>query len=86
MPSILGQAFLALGCSPGGIPFGGGRGSLTDIFFLICSVNDRGHLRTLARLSRVIGSPGFLDRLRQVPDAVAAHQLITESEAGLTGN
>ena len=85
MPSILGQAFLAMGCSPSGLPFGGGRGSLTDIFFLICSVDDRGHLRTLARLSRVIGAPGFLEELRQCPDAKSAHRLIAQSEAELPG-
>ena len=85
MPSILGQAFLALGCSTGGIPFGGDRGSLTDVFFLICSVNDRGHLRTLARLSRVIGAPGFLDELRQSADAKSVHRLIARTEEGLNG-
>ena len=85
MPSILGQSFLALGCSPGGIPFGGDCGSLTDIFFLICSVNDREHLRTLARLSRVIGTPGFLDELRQCPDAKSVHRLIGKTEAELPG-
>jgi PTS system nitrogen regulatory IIA component len=83
MPNILGQALLALGISPGGIPFGGNRGSLTDIFFLICSVEDRGHLQTLARLSRVLGTPGFLESLRGAPDAAAAHQLIAETEAKL---
>lgn len=84
MASILGQAFLALGCTSSGIPFGGSRGGLTDVFFLICSVDDRGHLRTLARLSRVISSPGFLDELRQAPHAAAAHQLIAHTEAGLS--
>ncbi len=83
LAGILSQAFLALGCTPNGIPFGGGRGGLTDVFFLICSVDDRGHLRTLARLSRVINSPGFLAQLRQAPDAATAHQLIAETEAGL---
>ena len=85
MPNILGQAFLALGCSTGGIPFGGDRGSLTDIFFLICSVNDRGHLRTLARLSRVIGAPGFLDRLRECPNAKSARRLVSKTETELPG-
>ena len=85
MPNILGQAFLALGCTSAGIPFGGSRGTLTDVFFLICSVNDRGHLRTLARLSRIIGTPGFLDELRRAPDAEAVHALIAESESKLTG-
>jgi PTS system nitrogen regulatory IIA component len=85
MPNVLGQAFVALGCTATGIPFGGSRGGLTDVFFLICSVEDRGHLRTLARLSRVIASPGFLDDLRRAPDAAAAHRLIAETEAALPG-
>jgi PTS system nitrogen regulatory IIA component len=84
MASILGQGFLALGITQTGIAFAGSRGMLTDVFFLICSVSDHGHLRTLARLSRVIGSPGFLDALRAVPDAYAAHQLIAEAEKGLS--
>ena len=83
MANILGQAFLALGVTPTGIPFGSERGILTDVFFLICSVDDRGHLRTLARLSRVITSPGLLAAIRQAPDAHAVRQLIVEAEASL---
>ncbi len=83
MASILGRPFLALGRTSSGIPFGGGRGGLTDVFFLICSVDDPGHLRTLARLSRVIMADGFLEALREAPDAVSAHRLIVETEAGL---
>ena len=83
MPGILGQPFLALGCTPTGIPFGGSRGGLTDVFFLICSVDDPGHLRTLARLSRLIGSPGFLDQIRQAPEPASAHEIIAEAEAEL---
>jgi len=85
MSGILEQAILALGCTSSGIPFGGEHGGLTDIFFLICSVSDRGHLRTLARLSRLIGSPDFLDELRLAPDAETAHKLIVETEAKLSG-
>ncbi|MHC4399403.1 MAG: PTS sugar transporter subunit IIA [Planctomycetota bacterium] len=84
MSGILAQAFLSLGCTATGIPFGGSHGGLTDVFFLICSVEDRGHLRTLARLSRVIASPGFLEGLRGAPDAASAHQLIAETESSLT--
>lgn len=83
MAGILGQAFLGLGITGTGIPFGGERGTLTDVFFLICSIEDRGHLRTLARLSRIIATPGFLDALRQAPDAHAAHKLIEETEGQL---
>ena len=46
MASILGGPVMALGRTERGIPFGGSV--LTDVFFLICSVEDRGHLQTLA--------------------------------------
>lgn len=83
MSSILGQALITLGRTTTGIPFGGGSGTLTDVFFLICSVEDRMHLRVLARLSRIVGTPGFLDELRQAPDAATAHRLIEQTERSL---
>ncbi|NLY02709.1 MAG: PTS transporter subunit EIIA [Rhodopirellula sp.] len=83
MTNILGQEFLALGITQNGIPFAASRGMLTDVFFLICSVSDRRHLRTLARLSRVIGFPGFLEALRAAPDALTAHELIAATEKKL---
>ena len=84
MTSILGQPLIALGMTPSGIYFGGGRGMLTDIFFLICSVDDRGHLQNLARLSRVITVPGLLDALRAAPDAKAAHRIIAEADSEMS--
>jgi PTS system nitrogen regulatory IIA component len=80
MPTILAEAVLALGITPGGIPFGSG-GSLTDIFFLICSTSDHEHLRILARLSRVINDSEFLRAMRAVPSAAAVHQLVQVREA-----
>ncbi len=85
MAAILAEAVLALGITPGGIPFGataGARGQLTDIFFLICSTSDHEHLRILARLSRVISDADFLAALRAAPDAVAARELLVKREAG----
>jgi PTS system nitrogen regulatory IIA component len=83
MPSILGQAFLALGRTETGIPFGGSRGVLTDVFFLICSIDDRGHLQTLARLSRLIATPDFLAALRAAPDGRTAREVIAQAEQAL---
>jgi PTS system nitrogen regulatory IIA component len=80
MPTILAEAVLALGITPGGIPFGSG-GSLTDIFFLICSTSDHEHLRILARLSRVINDADFLGAMRATPNAAAVHRLIETREA-----
>jgi PTS system nitrogen regulatory IIA component len=82
MPKILSQPVLALGCTSSGIPFGA-AGPLTDVFFLICSVEDRGHLQTLARLSRVLTASGFLNALHQAANAEEAHQLVVETEANL---
>ena len=83
MSRIIGQPFLAFGRTNSSIPFGAGA-PMADVFFLICSVRDRGHLRALARLSRVLAAPGFLDALREAPDARAAHQLIIEAENNLS--
>lgn len=83
MPQILAQPFLALGCTTAGIPFGGGSMALTDVFFLICSTDDRAHLRVLARLSRLLGSPGFLNALHQAETPHEARTLILEFEAKL---
>ena len=81
MSRILSQPFLALGCTGSGVPFGGG--GLTDVFFLICSMEERGHLRALARLSRLLTLRGFVDALRDAADADAAHQLIADAEMKL---
>lgn len=80
---ILEQAFLAFGRTEAGIPFGGSRGTLTDLFFLICSTDDRGHLQTLARLSRLLNTPDFVGRLRAAPDAAGVRELFTSAEGEL---
>ena len=82
MPKILAQPLLALGLTGSGIPFGGDS-TLSDVFFLICSVDDRGHLRTLARLSRILAASGFLDALRRAENAEEARRLIVETEENL---
>jgi PTS system nitrogen regulatory IIA component len=82
MPQILSQPLLALGCTTSGIPFGGNV-PLSDVFFLICSHEDRGHLRVLARLSRLLTAPGFLNGLHEAADARAARELIIEVESRL---
>lgn len=83
LASILGQAFLAFGRTEGGIPFGATHGGLTDLFFLILSEEDRGHLRALARLSRLISDPALLRALRDACDPRTAHEAIVERESQL---
>ena len=83
MPALFAESFLALGVTTGGIPFGALRGSLTDIFFLIASANDQIHLRTLARLSRLVAIPEFLDDLRNAGDAKSAWSSVESYEQAL---
>jgi PTS system nitrogen regulatory IIA component len=83
MSSILGEAFLAFGRTESAIPFGGRSGLLTDLFFLICSIDDRGHLQTLARLSRLIADPELLANLRGAHDASEVKAAIEAAEATL---
>ncbi len=82
MPKILAQPLLALGLTGSGIPFGG-ESTLSDVFFLICSTEDRGHLRTLARLSRILTAAGFFDALRRAENAEEARRVIVETEENL---
>jgi PTS system nitrogen regulatory IIA component len=82
LPTILGEPVLALGLSAQGIAFGGSR-NLTDVFFLVASTDDRGHLRTLARLSRLIANRDFLESLRAADTADRAKQVIAEAEGKL---
>lgn len=83
MPGLLAQPFLAFGRTSQGIPFSGNRGLLTDLFFLILSVDDQGHLRTLARLSRMLTDPEFMRQLRSAADAAAAAEAIRAREQAI---
>lgn len=65
-PGLLGEPFLIIGVTSQGIPFGGPRGMLTDVFVLIGSCEDAGHLQTLARLSRIIQVPEALTAIRDL--------------------
>ena len=84
LSTILAQPFIAFGRTGSGIPFGGPRGSLTDLFFLILSTDDRGHLRVLARLSRLLADSEFLSALRAAEDAQAVRALIADTESRLS--
>lgn len=83
MANILAEPLLALGITGQGIPFGGAGGMLTDVFFLICSIDDRQHLRTLARLSRVLADATLVERLRYAESATSARELLVQREATL---
>ncbi len=85
LPNALGDSLIAYARTMTGIPFGGARGALTDIFFLVCCVDDRTHLRVLARLSRLLLRPGFLDELRAAESAAETFHLLESAERDLIG-
>jgi nitrogen PTS system EIIA component len=83
LPNALGEHVVALGRLVNPIPFGAPHGGLTDLFFLVCCRDDRTHLRTLARLSRLMLRPEFDADLRAAETPAAALQVIEAAEQDL---
>lgn len=83
LPSIMGDPFLALGITTSGIPFGGPRGCLTDVFFLIGSTSEAVHLRVLAKLSRMLQQSEWLNELRKSESPAGAWQVISDGDTRL---
>jgi len=54
MPYATAEPLICVSRTAGGIAFGGAEGELTDLFFLICSHDEKDHLHTLARLIRML--------------------------------
>lgn len=81
--SILGDPLLVLGRTLTPIHFGNPSGVPTDVFFLICSTDDRLHLQILAKLSRLLNYSPFLADLRQKNTACDAHELLVQVEENL---
>lgn len=82
LSNILGEPLLSMGVSPQGIPFGGGR-QLTHVFFLICSTDDRGHLHTLARLTRLFQIESFVSDIREAATSDEARTVFLDAEGSL---
>jgi PTS system nitrogen regulatory IIA component len=83
LPGALVESLLAYGRTVAGIPFGGGGGCLTDVFFLVLCRDARTHLQVLARLSRLLRRPDFLDELRATGTAAETLQVIDRHEREL---
>ena len=77
------EPFLALGITSSGIPFGGPRGVMTDIFFLIASADEASHLRVLARLSRLIQVETVTQSLRAAGGPNEAWEIIKNADEEL---
>jgi len=86
LPQALGESVLAYGRTASGVPFGAPHGNLTDIFFLVCCRDQRTHLHVLARLSRMMLRPGFLEELRAAQTVSESFHIIANAERDLITN
>jgi PTS system nitrogen regulatory IIA component len=68
VPAALRDALLCFARTEKPIAFGAENGEPTQLFFLLCSLDDRAHLHGLARLVRVLKGP-TLAALRRATDA-----------------
>lgn len=82
---VLGEPLVCFARTPRPVVFGGPKGSLTDLFFLVLSKDDRTHLRVLARLARVIRREGLLASLRMAEAPAEAHELLLAAEREVLG-
>jgi PTS system nitrogen regulatory IIA component len=85
LPNAIGEPVIAFGRTLSPVPFGAERGGLTDVYFLVLCRTDRGHLRALARLSRLLLRPGLLDELRAVESPEETYELLLATERELVG-
>ena len=85
LPNAFGESLIAYGRTFSGIPFGAPHGQLTDIFFLLCCRDDQTHLRTLARLSRLLLRPDFIDDLRVAETTAETLAVIEAAERDVVG-
>jgi PTS system nitrogen regulatory IIA component len=86
LAKALAEPVMAYGRTASGVPFGEPGGTLTDVFFLICCKDDRTHLQVLARLSRLLLRPGFLDALRAAETVEETWDLIAAAERELVAD
>jgi len=86
MPEVVGEPLIAFGRTVSGIPFGGPRRGLTDLFFLVLARDQGTHLKVLARLGRLFQQPDFLTDLRAAETSEDAHDLITAADAKLAAS
>jgi PTS system nitrogen regulatory IIA component len=84
LPYAQGESVLAFARSPGGIAFGAGRDGLTDLFFLVCCVDDAEHLRVLSRLSRMFRRDEFATALRSAESPGDVLDALANAESQLS--
>jgi len=79
-PYMFEDSFIALGRTVQPIPFGSPDGTTTDLFFLVCSQDDRIHLHALARLCMLCFQTSMLLELREAESPAEMYECLVRSE------
>ena len=79
-PYMFEDSFVVVGKTIAQVPFGSPDRSTTDIFFLICSQDDRIHLHVLARLCMMCHQTSLLLEMRGTDDPQEMHRILVASE------
>jgi PTS system nitrogen regulatory IIA component len=82
LPYATAEPMVCLARVPAGIPFGAPDGRLTDLFFLVCSHEERQHLCVLARLALML-TTNLPAALREAESSEQALALMLTSELGV---
>lgn len=80
VPYLSEDAFVVLGRTVQPVPFGSPDGQTTDLFFLLCSQDERTHLHVLARICMMCYHTNLLIQLREATDAATMLDAILASE------
>lgn len=74
---------LAFGRSQKGVDFNSLDGRKVHLFFLLLAPDDAAglHLKTLARISRILKDPAVRKELLTAPDAATLHHIIREQDS-----
>jgi nitrogen PTS system EIIA component len=77
---LFAESFMVMGRTTQPIPFGSPDGMTTDLFFLVCSQNERLHLHVLARLCVLCYQTSLLLDLREASGAEQIYDLLVAAE------
>ncbi len=79
-PYMSEDSFIVLGRALHPVPFGSPDGRTTDIFFLLCTQDDRIHLHVLARICMMCYHTCLLMHLREAEDAADMLDILFKAE------
>jgi len=83
LPYLADDSFVLLARTVQPIPFGSPDGQTTDVFFLVCSQDERIHLHVLARICMLCYHTALLASLRECTSAAEMHALVVQQEIEL---